>query len=365
MRAFVLIIVLLFGSTANAQQQKEITNSIGMKLVLIHPGSFTMGSPEEEIGRQEDELPHEVTISKAFYLGVYEVNQDEYEKVIGKNPSHFKGRMLPVEQVSWDDAVSFCKKLSDLADEQTVGRKYRLPSEAEWEYACRASSSSACCFGDTLESLGESAWFKENAELKTHPVGLKKPNRWGSYDMHGNVNEWCKDPFNYYEPGAVTDPHGQRTAVEWKGTIRGGSSISFYSDYCRSATRSDVYPRYRNGSCGFRVVLTTAATGHLILNGETDAFPAASPTKTPAPAIKPSPKGDQIYLLDHANKTFVPVEKIELPERMYLKKTRMDDEYQSFITDRMGKLTNPERFFLSGTVVSGDRMGGAKNDTIC
>ena len=135
MRALILSIVLLIGSPALGQQLKAITNSIGMKLVLIHPGSFTMGSPMNEVGRRDNEMQHEVTISKSYYLGLYEVTQGQYENVMGSNPSRFKGSKNPVEMVSWDDAVSFCKKLSELPEEKAAGREYRLPTEAEWEYA--------------------------------------------------------------------------------------------------------------------------------------------------------------------------------------------------------------------------------------
>lgn len=256
MRALVLIIVLLFASPNAGQQPKAITNSIGMKLVLIHPGSFTMGSQEEEIGRKENELPHEVTISKSFYLGVYEVNQDEYEKVMGKNPSHFKGRMLPVEKVSWDDAVSFCKALSELPAERANGRVYRLPTEAEWEYACRAASITSYCFGDDAESLGEYAWFEENAEFKTHPVGLKKPNRWGLYDMHGNVWEWCVDWCTDYPSGEAADPNGPS---EGSTHVRRGSCWFFVAKYCRSAMRDAGVPSLRAADIGFRVAMSLPA----------------------------------------------------------------------------------------------------------
>ena len=187
MRSLVLFIVLLIGSPAFGQQLKEITNSIRMKLVLIHPGSFTMGSPVTELDRKPNETAHEVTLSQSYYLGANEVTQGEYEKVMGANPSNFKGSKNPVETVNWEDAVSFCKKLSEMPEEKAAGRSYRLPTEAEWEYACRTRSTTSYSFGETAESLGEYAWFGAGLEGKTHPVGLKKPNRWGVYDMHGNV----------------------------------------------------------------------------------------------------------------------------------------------------------------------------------
>jgi formylglycine-generating enzyme required for sulfatase activity len=183
-----------------AQTNKEITNSIGMKLVLIPKGTFMMGSPESEQGRNEIENQHEVTISKDYYLGVYEITQAQYEKVMGKNLSHFQGAIvgnenadLPVEKVSWDDAVEFCKKLSDLPEEKKVGREYRLPTEAEWEYACRAGSKTVFSFDDEEGLLPEYGWFDRNSSNRTHTVGLLEPNAWGLYDMHGNVWEWCSD----------------------------------------------------------------------------------------------------------------------------------------------------------------------------
>jgi len=162
----------------------EITNSIGMKLKLIPPGEFLMGSSKNE-----------VRITDPFYLGMYEVTQAEYEKVMGKNPSWFPMRggdathvsgedtsRHPVENVSWNDAVEFCKRLSG-----EEGKTYRLPTEAEWEYACRAGTTTLYCSGDDAASLGEYAWYGDNSDGKTHPVGEKKPNAWGLHDMHGKL----------------------------------------------------------------------------------------------------------------------------------------------------------------------------------
>jgi formylglycine-generating enzyme required for sulfatase activity len=215
-RKSLIVLSVLIGGGANlceAQPPKEITNSIGMKLVLIPKGTFMMGSPKSDEGRQWDETQHEVTISKDYYLGVYEVTQAQYEKVMGKNPSYFQGAKvgnenadLPVENVSWDDTVEFCKKLSDLPEEKKAGRVYRLPTEAEWEYACRAGGVTAFSFGESSESLGDYAWFDENSRRQTHPVGQKKPNAWGLYDLHGNVWEWCSDRYGEYPQGAVSDP---------------------------------------------------------------------------------------------------------------------------------------------------------------
>ena len=249
-----------------AQTNKEITNSIGMKLVLISKGTFMMGSPESEQGRNEIENQHEVTISKDYYLGLFEVTQGQYEKMMGKNPSRFQGDNLrgdslrrdstnhPVEQVSWGDAVKFCKKLSDLPEEKKAGRVYRLPTEAEWEYACRAGSKSAYSFGESSKSLGDYAWFDQNSNRQTHPVGEKKANAWGLYDMHGNVWEWCSDWYGQYPKGAVSDPVGTRESSN--RVFRGGSWYDHF-EYCRSARRLGYFPSGRD-DFGFRVALSSS-----------------------------------------------------------------------------------------------------------
>jgi len=242
---------------------ETITNSIGMKLVLIPKGTFMMGSPESEEDRDDDETQHEVTISKDYYLGVHEVTQAQYEKVMGTNPSYFQKRVIrksdssiyPVEQVSWEDAVEFCKKLSDLPEEKAAGRVYRLPTEAQWEYACRAGSKSAYSFGESSKSLGDYAWFDENSNDQAHPVGQKKANSWGLCDMQGNVFEWCGDWFNEYPKGAVSDPTGPKGGSF--RVHRGGSCIDVAAG-CRSAFRGGNGPTYRGINVGFRVALNSS-----------------------------------------------------------------------------------------------------------
>ena len=228
----------------------QIENSIGMKLNLIPAGRFLMGSPENETGRQPNEGPqHEVTISKPFYIGVYEVTQEQYEKIAGNNPSKFNkenggARSHPVEMVSWDDAVAYCKKLSDLPAEKKAGRFYRLPTEAEWEYACRAGSQTAYHFGDDFKLLDDYAWHQEKT---TRPVGSLKPNAWGLFDSYGNVWEWCSDAYRDRYDGV-----GQGE----DRVIRGGS----YGVDAVGAHRSAS--RYQRGwpasnaflNAGFRVV---------------------------------------------------------------------------------------------------------------
>jgi formylglycine-generating enzyme required for sulfatase activity len=258
---FVLFHLLALLHPAKAQAPKEITNSIGMKLVLIPKGTFMMGSPASEQGRDDDETQHEVTISEDYYLGVFEVTQGQYEKVMGTNPSYFPKRvigksdssMYPVEKVSWEDAVEFCKKLSDLPEEKKAGRVYRLPTEAEWEYACRAGSKSAYSFGADSTSLGDYAWFGENSGNQTHPVGEKKANAWGLYDMHGNVWEWCSDCWGKYPKGSVSDPSGPS---EGSYRVNRGGCWGIGAADCRSANRSWLDPSIRNYGYGFRVALS-------------------------------------------------------------------------------------------------------------
>ena len=237
----------------------EITNSIGMKLKLIPAGEFMMGSPESGDGGPSWVKPqHKVRITKPFYLGVCEVTQAEYEKVMGKNPSWFSkgGRGAkgvsgkdtsrhPVEQVGWDDAVEFCKKLS-----AKEGKTYRLPTEAEWEYTCRAGTTTLYSFGDDAASLGEYAWYRDNSDEKTHPVGEKKPNAWGLHDMHGNVWEWCQDCYGEYSSDAVTNPTGPS-----QGSLRVFRGGGWGSDArsCRAAYRRRLEPQVRDDGLGFRV----------------------------------------------------------------------------------------------------------------
>jgi formylglycine-generating enzyme required for sulfatase activity len=235
----------------------ELTNSVGMKFRLIQPGTFMMGSPESELGRYSDEGQHQVTLTKQYYMGNYPVTQSEYARIMGSNPSQFKGDCHPVEQVSWEDATEFLKKLNGLSEERTAGRFYRLPTESEWEYACRAGSSRAYCFGEDEARLGEYAWYGKNSGNKTHPVGQKKPNAWGLYDMHGNVWECCSDWFGEYPSGAVTDPTGASTG---SSRVRRGGGWNFGAANCRSASRYWYDPSIRDDERGFRLALSSLGT---------------------------------------------------------------------------------------------------------
>jgi formylglycine-generating enzyme required for sulfatase activity len=218
---------------------KELTLDLGggvtMKLVLIHPGKFMMGEEEQ----------HEVTLSKPFYMGVTEVTQAQYEAIMGTNPSSFKGPANPVETVSWNDATEFCKKLSE-----KTRQAVRLPTEAEWEYACRAGTKTAFSFGDDESALGDYAWYAANSGDTTHPVGQKKPNAWGLFDMHGNVWEWCADWWGVYPKGAVTDPQGPASG---KYRVLRGGAWPLDPGRCRSASLTDFTPDSRYFIYGFRV----------------------------------------------------------------------------------------------------------------
>jgi formylglycine-generating enzyme required for sulfatase activity len=169
-------------------------NSVDIEFVWIPPGKFEMGSSE---GDEAERPVHTVQIRQGFLLGKYQVTQAQWEQVMGDNPSHFKGAEHPVDSVSWNDAQKFIQKLNTLEGRNA----YRLPSEAEWEYAARAESTAAYCFGDDVKQLRDYAWYDENSENKTHPVGQLKPNARGVYDMHGNVWEWVQDWYavDYYQ----------------------------------------------------------------------------------------------------------------------------------------------------------------------
>jgi uncharacterized protein (TIGR02996 family) len=216
-----------------------LTNPVGMQLVLVPPGSFFMGSPARERGRFAQEGPcHKVMVPRAFYLGAHPVTQAQWRAVLGGNPSHFPGDNHPVEMVSWDDCQEFCRELGSID-----GRSYRLPSEAEWEYACRACTTTAFHGGDTLRSLRGVGWCSYNKRFAqaggTRPVGSLLPNAWGLYDMHGNVREWCIGWCGPYTEAEVTGPPHEDSGETrcW----RGGSWADLWN-YCRSAYRNNHDP---------------------------------------------------------------------------------------------------------------------------
>jgi len=232
----------------NKEEPKKLAkqgNSIGMKFTLISAGEFNMGSEESD-----NEKPvHNVNIKNPFYLGTYPVTQREWKAVMRKNPSYFNGDDLPVENVSGDNVQEFIKKLN----EKEGTDKYRLPSEAEWEYACRAGTTTRYSFGDSESELGDYAWYEDNSGEKTHPVGQKKPNSWGLYDMHGNVWEWVQDKWQDDYDGAPTDGSAWERGDGASRVVRGGGWGSSAGD-CRSADRYPYDPRYRDLDLGFRLL---------------------------------------------------------------------------------------------------------------
>jgi len=256
------------GTTAAAPVQPPVPEGF----VRIQGGTFSMGSPSTEPGRGDDETQHEVTVS-SFYMGKHEVTQGEYEAVMGTNPSYFKGDNLPVENVSWYDAVEYCNALSRKEGRSPAYRVkgtevtwnrgangYRLPTEAEWEYACRAGTTTPFNTGNNI-TTGQANYDgnypyngneKGQYRQKTTPVGSFAANGWGLYDMHGNVWEWCWDWYGSYPSGSQTDPFGASSGV---GRVDRGGSWGSYALNLRSANRSYYGPSYRyNYGIGFRLV---------------------------------------------------------------------------------------------------------------
>ena len=269
MRVAVVVAAMLFCMPVLAQGVKlpSVTNSIGMVLIEIPAGKFTMGSPVGEKDRRGDEAQVSVTLTKSFGLGKYEVTQRQWKTVMGTEP--WKGKRLvkaekdcPATYVNWIDATEFCKKLT--ATEHKNGKlseaeSYRLPTEAEWEYACRAGTTTAYSFGDDLgfvSKLGEYAWFNISAgsEEYAHKVGMKKPNPWGLHDMHGNAFEWCSDGSGEELQGG-TDPAGLN-----RDTLRVARSGNWggLSGYCRSASRHGRAPS-ESSFLGLRVARSQSA----------------------------------------------------------------------------------------------------------
>jgi len=244
--------------------------------VRINGGTFTMGSPSNEPGRYIYEVQHQVTIS-SFYMSIYEVTQGEYHEIMNTNPSHFRGYNLPVENVSWYNAVEYCNRRSQhegLIPAYTIDKSksdpnnsnayddvkwvvtwnrnangYRLPTEAEWEYACRADTTTAYNTGASISD--NTGWYFDNSDGTTHPVGQKPPNAWGLYDMHGNVWEWCWDWYGDDASGTQTDPVG---APSGSGRVYRGGSWGTTAQFVRSANWNDATPSGRDAGLGFRVV---------------------------------------------------------------------------------------------------------------
>ena len=262
---FLLVPVALcaFAGQAHSEEKapSEVCNSIGMSFVSIPSGQGQVGSPNDEPGRADDETQRTVEFAQPFFLGQCEVTQQQFQQVMRTNPSAFSAQggfhqrlsakdtsNLPVDSVSWNDAVDFCKRLSELPAEQQAGRSYRLPTESEWEYAARAGSSASWHFGDDREQLHRYAWFgRAQSANRTHHVASKLPNRWGLYDMYGNVWEWCADARERSEHAAKDAPAPSRL-------IKGGSWYSRIAN-CRSATRRFDPAEVDDPDTGFRIVM--------------------------------------------------------------------------------------------------------------
>ena len=239
---------------------QELTVDLGkgvkLEMVLIPAGEFMMGSLDSDNSADKDEKPqHRVRITKAFYLGKYLMTQEQWEAVMDNNPSQLKGPKNPAENLSWDDCQRFLEKLNAKIAMQRG--EFVLPTEAQWEYACRAGSTTRYCFGDEESALGEYAWYGANSGNTTHPVGEKKPNAWGLYDMHGNVWEWCQDWYDsrYYANTPTDDPMGPRTGSN--RVFRGGC-LGDGAGGCRSADRYAYGPGGRGCYLGFRTSLVPA-----------------------------------------------------------------------------------------------------------
>ncbi len=239
------------GARIQRHSDETFKNSIGMEFVVIAPRSFTMGSER----RSTEKPAHRVTINQSFYMGRYQVTQAEWRAVMESNPSKFKGDDLPVETISWDDVQQFLQKLNAIAD----GYTYRLPTEAEWEYACRADSTGEYCFGDGTGELEQYAWYEKNSENSTHQVGEKAPNAWGLYDMHGNVWEWCQDTYQNNYNGAPTDGSAWEVESDYKERVLRGGAWNIPARNCRSAFRRRNAQGNRGFQDGFRVVAVKQA----------------------------------------------------------------------------------------------------------
>jgi formylglycine-generating enzyme required for sulfatase activity len=248
--SFFTLFIPSFLGAESFNDPEEIVSSIGLKFRLVPSGTFMMGAGPDFQGESLYEKPaREVTISKPFYISATEVTQSQFTAVMGFNPSRFKGNDHPVDSVSYEDALAFVEKLNRKENVDS----YKLPTEAEWEYAARAGSQDNYCFGNDAEKLKEYAWYDETVQKgSTHPVATKKPNAWGIYDMHGNLFEWTEDWFgeDYYKVGPKKDPKGPTT-----GTLRSLRGGSWGNDYwfCQVAARNMEAPTTKSMITGLRI----------------------------------------------------------------------------------------------------------------
>jgi formylglycine-generating enzyme required for sulfatase activity len=247
-------ILFVIAAFISLDAKQPVVNAVGMKFVWIPPGTFMMGSPGSEKGRGDDEHHRKLTIRKGFYMSAHLVTQEQWQAVLGENPSEFKGeKNLPVDSVSWNDCQEFLKKLKGKDK-----KAYRLPTEAEWEYACRSGTTTPFHFGATLSTdkanyNGNFVYGKGVKGIhreKTTPVGSFPANAWGLHDMHGNLWQWCNDWHGGYSAKDLTDPQGPKSGKE--RILRGGSWGS-HPVYCRAANRNFADPSSRTEYYGLRV----------------------------------------------------------------------------------------------------------------
>ena len=242
-------------TATTTENQTYISNSLGMTFRLIPAGTFVMGSPSDELGRESDETQYTVTISESYYMQTAEVTQGQWKAVMGNNPSCFTscGLNCSVEHVSWEDAQTFIATLNAMGE-----GSYTLPTEAQWEYAARAGSNKAFANGDISNTTTDSnldimAWYSSNSNTTPHAVAQKQANAWGLFDMHGNVCEWCNDMYGTYPIGSVTDPGG---ASSGSSRVLRGGSWCHVARYCRSDDRDNTSPGYHGCHIGLRLLRT-------------------------------------------------------------------------------------------------------------
>ena len=259
---FVFLLILVV-ATGYCENETFVIEEINLEMVKCPAGKFMMGSPDEELGRFGNENQYLVTITKPFYIGKYEVTQSQYEAFMERNPSEFKCANNPVESVSYEDAKSFCDKLNQkYSSILPKGYRFDLPTEAQWEYACRAGTKTALNSGNNLTStngacsnLHEVAWYAINSEGSSHPVGQKKPNAWGIYDMHGNVSEWCRDWYGDYPNYEAIDPIVDNSSSARR--VNRGGSFGSSPTFCRSGIRICTNPNTPSLILGFRIALVS------------------------------------------------------------------------------------------------------------
>ena len=236
-------------ATSNAVITIPVKDGVNIEMVKVEAGTFMMGAASEKEKPDDDEKPvHQVTLTKDYYIGMYEVTQALWQAVMGSNPSNFKGDNRPVETVSWNDCQNFISKLNRI-----TGRKFRLPTEAEWEYAARGGKKSRGYRYSGSRKISDVAWYNDNNGVETREVGTKKSNELGIYDMAGNVSEWCQDLYGSYSSSSQTNPTG---ATSGSFRVYRGSSWFFIAKQCRSSWRSSKAPDYRGNYLGLRLALS-------------------------------------------------------------------------------------------------------------